>query len=120
MAASVTAAGVGCVAQGMGARLGMICAGVVDVQGLPAGKARLCCTRLTPLLLRCREGLDGPSRADEVDDWGKSKQFVPSGSRGFDDRSRGGFDDRPRGGFRERSPGFREPSRADTEDRWSK
>lgn len=61
---------------------------------------------------------DGPSRADEVDDWGKTKSFVPS--------SRGGFEDRPRGGgfggsFRERSPGgFREPSRADTEDRWSR
>ncbi|KAL4457949.1 hypothetical protein ABPG75_012814 [Micractinium tetrahymenae] len=70
---------------------------------------------------RSREGGfgDGPSRADEVDDWGKTKSYVPS--------SRGGFEDRPRGGggfgggFRERSPGgFREPSRADTEDRWSR
>ncbi len=73
-----------------------------------------------PLPAAYREGGfgDGPSRADEVDDWGKTKAFVPS--------SRGGFEDRPRGGgfggsFRERSPGgFKEPSRADTEDRWGR
>ncbi|EFN58747.1 hypothetical protein CHLNCDRAFT_140448 [Chlorella variabilis] len=70
---------------------------------------------------RSREDFpDGPSRADEVDDWGKSKQFVPGGGGGGGGR---GFEDRPRGGggFRERSPHDpREPSRADTEDRWSK
>lgn len=65
----------------------------------------------------------GPSRADEVDDWGKTKAFVPSSGGS---RSGGGFEDRPRGGaggggFRDRSPpAFREPSRADTEDRWSR
>lgn len=62
---------------------------------------------------------DGPSRADTSDNWGSSRQFVPSSSRG-------GFEDRPRGGFgdRDRSHGpsreFREPSKADTEDRWER
>ena len=80
--------------------------------------------------LRPREGGfgDGPSRADEVDNWGTKKSFVPSSS------TRGGFEDRPRAGgfggsFRDRSPGaardrspggFREPSKADTEERWGR
>lgn len=72
----------------------------------------------------CREGGfgDGPSRADEADDWGKTKAFVPSSSRGGFEERRGGFGDRREGGgFRDRSPGaYREPSRADTEDRWSR
>lgn len=79
--------------------------------------------RPTLLLPPRREGGfgDGPSRADEVDDWGKTKAFVPSTRGGFEER-RGGFGERREGGgFRDRSPGaYREPSRADTEDRWSR
>lgn len=80
---------------------------------------------LAPRAFACRrEGGfgDGPSRADEADDWGKTKAFVPSSSRGGFEERRGGFGDRREGGgFRDRSPGaYREPSRADTEDRWSR
>ncbi len=70
----------------------------------------------------------GPSRADTVDNWGASRQFVPSAR---DDRSAagsfgpsrrtggGGFDGAER--FREREPlPSLEPSRADLEERWSR
>lgn len=77
---------------------------------------------------------EGPSRADIAGDWGTNKQFVPGAAgpsgRGFEDRGRagGGFGERRsfrdgsrdrygEGGFRE---SFREPSRADTEDRWER
>ncbi|GAB4820599.1 hypothetical protein N2152v2_007645 [Parachlorella kessleri] len=83
---------------------------------------------------------DGPSRADTTDNWGANRQFVPSGGRsgGAEDRPRGGsggfsdrYEDRPRSGFGDRDrerggfgdrerPSFREPSKADTEDRWER
>jgi hypothetical protein len=68
-----------------------------------------------------REFDDGPSRAD-TGDWG-AKQFVPSSDR---DRGApgGGFRDRGDrdGGFRDRGDRdtFREPSRADVEDKWER
>lgn len=91
-----------------------------------AACADLCLRHL--LLTPCRDFADGPSRADEVDDWGKTKAFVPSSSRGGGLEERrggfgGGFRDRSgeRGGFRDRSPAaFREPSKADTEERWGR
>lgn len=73
-----------------------------------------------PVTTPCRDAgfPDGPSRADEVDDWGKTKSFVPTSSSSRSRERGGGFGS---GGFRDRSPpAFREPSRADTEDRWSK
>jgi hypothetical protein len=76
-----------------------------------------------------------PSRADEVDNWGAERKFVPSGDRG---ERRGGFgggggggyredrgfgggfrDDREFGERRDRGPPTeREPSRADEVDNW--
>lgn len=74
---------------------------------------------------RDREDEMMPSRADEVDDWGSERKFVPSDrgerrgfgggfreDRGFGDRREGGFGDRREGGF------GRAPSRADEVDRW--
>ena len=88
-----------------------------------------CAVPASPAAPRSDAGFpDGPSRADEVDDWGKNKSFVPSssssrgfGGGGFRERDAGGAGGFGAGGFRDRSPpAFREPSRADTEDRWSK
>jgi hypothetical protein len=78
-----------------------------------------------------------PSRADEVDNWGAERKFVPSGDReerrgGFgggggggggyrEDRGFGGGfrDDREFGERRDRGPPTeREPSRADEVDNW--
>ena len=79
---------------------------------------------------RDREDEMMPSRADEVDDWGSERKFVPSDRgerRGFgggfrDDRGFGGGfrEEREFGGDRrERGPlGEREPSRADEVDDW--
>ena len=53
------------------------------------------------------DGFDGPSRADEDDNWGRSKSFVPSG-----DRDRGGYEFDDRGGPMR--------SRADDEDNWGR
>ena len=72
---------------------------------------------------------EGPSRADTTENWGANKAFVPSssgGGGGFEDRGRGGFGERRgyregsrdrggEGGFRD---SFREPSRADVDQRW--
>ncbi|KAJ7559050.1 hypothetical protein O6H91_04G067400 [Diphasiastrum complanatum] len=53
-------------------------------------------------------GYDGPSRADETDDWGATKKFVPS-------QGGGGYDDDRRGG---RSSDRDLPSRADEVENW--
>jgi hypothetical protein len=66
---------------------------------------------------------DLPSRADEVDNWGSTKKFVPTPADSFDRRgpSRGGgggFEDAPRrggGGFDDAPGGI---SRADEVDNW--
>lgn len=125
---------------------GCRCSALLCVQQVAAAAARRCrgpgrcCLRLRsssglradPKPAAClpassRDEFGGPSRADETDDWGKTKQFVPSSRGGFEDRRGGfggGFRDRDGsrdGGFRDRSPpAFREPSKADTEERWSR
>lgn len=57
---------------------------------------------------------EGPSRADMADDWGASRQLAASGPP-----RRGGFDDGP-SGFRDRGSFAREPSKAETEERWER
>jgi len=57
---------------------------------------------------------EGPSRADMADDWGTSRQFAPSEAP-----RRGGFEEGP-SGFRERGSFAREPSKAETEERWER
>jgi TAG lipase/steryl ester hydrolase/phospholipase A2/LPA acyltransferase len=73
-----------------------------------------------------REDL-GPSRADEVKDWGAERKFAPSapaGGAGAFGARRGFEDARPAGaaGYRESAPfvAAREPSRAEAEPRWER